>query len=210
MIKLLKIAIIILIVVVVAVIFLVAAQHRAIPEPPPEQIADGDGQESKNNQTNMARIEIERDIQDSGLQLTSPLFGHNGVFPADCTYDGKEMNPPLEIAQVPDNAKSLALILSDPDAPSGTYYHWVVWNIDPDTQLIAADSVPKDAVQGLNSGRQNLYFGPCPPSGTHRYYFDLYALDVKLNLPEATTGPQLKAAMEGHIIDQTQLMARYR
>jgi len=175
-------------------------RNRAVPD-------DAKSVTNKNNTNNMKE---ENDIQNSNMRLISPLFLHNGSFPADCTCDGKEINPPLEIAGVPEQAKSLALILRDPDAPSGTYYHWVVWNINPDTKLIEKESVPKGAVQGLNSARQNLYFGPCPPSGTHRYYFDLYALDVKLNLPEATTAAQLKAAMEGHIIDQAQLMGRYR
>jgi len=155
-------------------------------------------------------VQNEEDIQTTGLQLSSPLFENNGNFPVDCTCDGKEINPPLQIRGVPENVKSLALILRDPDAPSGTFYHWLVWNIDPNTKLIAADSIPEGAIQGLNSAHQNIYFGPCPPSGTHRYYFDLYALDIKLALPETTTASELIKAMQGHILAQTELMARYR
>jgi len=167
------------------------------------------GETNIDNQNDMNHIR-ENDIQSSGMQILSPLFGHNGNFPANNTCDGKEINPPLVIAGVSKEAKSLALILRDPDAPSGQFYHWVVWNIDPKTEAIPADSVPEGAIQGVTSSRHNFYIGPCPPSGTHRYYFDLYALDAKLNLPEATTAPQLKAAMEGHIIEQAELMARYR
>ncbi len=155
-------------------------------------------------------MDEERDIQESGMQIGSPLFNHNGIFPNDYTCDGEGMSPPLVFADVPEEARSLALILRDPDAPAGTYYHWVVWNIDPKTKTIDADSVPAGATQGATTDKHNFYIGPCPPSGTHRYYFDLYALDVKLNLPEATTGPQLKAAMEGHILERAELMARYR
>jgi Raf kinase inhibitor-like YbhB/YbcL family protein len=148
--------------------------------------------------------------QNNMMKLTSPLFSHNGYFPIVSTCDGSETNPPLEISGVPEGAGSLALILRDPDAPSGVFYHWVVWNIDPKTKTIAANSVPEGAIQGVTTDRQNFYIGPCPPSGTHRYYFDLYALDIKLNLPEATTAPELRAAMKGHIIATADLMAQYR
>jgi len=158
----------------------------------------------------MDENDVQNDVQISGMYLSSKLFGHNGNFPIDCTCDGKETTPPLEIYGVPKGAKSLALILRDPDAPSGQFYHWVVWNIDPHTKEIPAGSVPNGAIQGLTTTKNNFYIGPCPPSGTHRYFFDLYALDKILTLPEKTTAPQLKAAMEGHILEQAELMARYR
>jgi len=148
--------------------------------------------------------------QKNMMRITSNLFRNNGYFPIDCTCDGKEFTPPLEFHDVPDGAKSLALILRDPDAPSGQFYHWVVWNIDPGTKTLDADSVPKGATQGLTSDMTNFYIGPCPPSGTHNYYFDLYALDTVLTLPEATNAPQLKAAMQGHILEQAELTAKYR
>jgi Raf kinase inhibitor-like YbhB/YbcL family protein len=144
------------------------------------------------------------------LKLTSPQFLHNDGFPPNYTCDGVDINPPLAIAGVPDKAKSLALVLRDPDAPSGTFIHWIVFNIDPKTDKIDTDSVPSGAVQGATTNGKNYYFGPCPPSGTHRYIFTLYALDEKLMLNEGASIQQLEVAMEGHIIEQTDLMAKYR
>jgi len=144
------------------------------------------------------------------MQLTSPLFSHNGTFPIIHTCDGGDTNPPLDINGVPDKAMSLALVLHDPDAPGGTFVHWVVWNIDPKTKRIEDDSVPEGAVQGSTTNKKNTYFGPCPPSGSHRYIFTLYALDAKIYLNSGATAEQLYAAMNGHILEKTGLMAKYR
>ena len=172
----------------------------------------GRNENAPTNEIEVAPVETGNDQkeQNNMMRITSPLFQHNGNMPIEATCDGKEINPPLAIAGVPKEAKTLALILRDPDAPSGTFYHWVLWNIDPKTTVIDKNSVPRGAVQGLASTNNNFYIGPCPPSGTHRYFFDLYALDVKLDLPKATTGPQLRAAMEGHILETAELMAKYR
>ncbi len=145
-----------------------------------------------------------------GMKLTSPLFLNNGNFPAAFTCDGRETNPPLDIVDVPKEAKSLALVLRDPDAPAGTFIHWIMWNIDPATKQIRQDSVPQGALQGMATSGKNGYVGPCPPGGTHRYVFTLYALDALLDLPASTTAGQLDAAMAGHILAQTDLHARYR
>jgi Raf kinase inhibitor-like YbhB/YbcL family protein len=109
---------------------------------------------------------------------------------------------------VPKNAKSLALIMDDPDAPVGIFIHWVVWNIPPDTKEISKGEEPR-GVQGMTSFRRQRYGGPCPPSGTHRYFFKLYALDTELNLPEGSTKHDLENAMQSHIIAQAPLMGTY-
>src|SRR6266568_2267554 len=121
------------------------------------------------------------------LKITSPAFAHNGTIPAAFTCDGADSMPPLAIGGVPQKAKSLALIMDDPDAPVGTWVHWVAWNIAPQTTEIIEHSVPAGAVQGRNSWGRNSYGGPCPPSGTHRYFFKLYALDASLFHDAATT-----------------------
>ncbi len=141
------------------------------------------------------------------MEIMSPAFEDEGLIPGKYTCDGEDVNPPLKIDAVPDGAESLALIMDDPDAPSGTFVHWVVWNIDPGVSEIEADSVPGE--QGLNSFKKTDYGGPCPPSGTHRYYFKLYALDTTLDLGSDTTKGKLENAIEGHVIAQTQVMGKY-
>ena len=144
------------------------------------------------------------------MKLTSPVFRHNGAFPKKFTCNGEGANPALDISDVPDHAKSLALVLRDPDAVEGIFIHWLVWNIDPKTEHIEVDSVPKGAVQGRNTDGKNEYTAPCPPSGTHRYIFTLYALDTRLNLPLSATVEDLNVALDGHVTDKTDLLGLYR
>lgn len=144
------------------------------------------------------------------LKIASPAFSTNGFIPARYTCDGSNINPPLEISNVPAEAKSLALIVDDPDAPVGNWVHWVVWDIDPATREIAEDSVPRNAIQGKNDWKRNSYGGPCPPSGVHRYFFKLYALDTKLNLGAGTTKTDLEKAMQGHILAKAELIGLYK
>jgi Raf kinase inhibitor-like YbhB/YbcL family protein len=144
------------------------------------------------------------------LKITSPAFVTNGYIPARYTCDGTDINPPLEIAHVPAEAKSLALIVDDPDAPIGMWVHWVAWNIDPATREIAEDTVPHAATQGKNDWKRNGYGGPCPPSGVHRYFFKLYALDTKLNLGAGTTKTGLEKAMQGHILAKADMIGLYK
>jgi len=146
----------------------------------------------------------------SGLKMTSPVFENNGNIPKKYTCDGKDVNPPLLIENVLANTKSLALIVDDPDAPRGTWVHWVVWNIDPQTGEIKEDSVPKNAKQGMNDFRKRDYGGPCPPSGTHRYFFKLYALDTVLNIGQDATKADLEKAMKGHIFEEVSLIGLYK
>src|SRR3989338_6389030 len=143
------------------------------------------------------------------MKLISPAFKHNGAIPSEYTCDGEDISPELNIENVPENAKSLALIMDDPDAPAGTWVHWVVWNIPANTKVIPKGTSPKGVKGKTNFGRLG-YGGPCPPSGTHRYFFKLYALDTILNLKEGSSKKDLENAMQGHIIEKTELMGTYK
>jgi len=145
----------------------------------------------------------------SEFSITSSVFADNESIPPEYTADGRNVNPPLAIGAVPDGTVSLALIMDDPDAPRGTWDHWVVWNIPSATAEIAAGGVPAGAVQGANGWGRSDYGGPSPPSGTHRYFFKLYALDTALNLESGANKAALERAMEGHIIAQTKLTGLY-
>jgi len=146
--------------------------------------------------------------------IMSAAFQEGGMVPAKYTCDGQDVSPPLSWSGVPDSAKSLVLISDDPDAPMGTWVHWVVYNILP-TMTGFEEGISKDTlaqkgiVQGTTDFRRQEYGGPCPPSGTHRYYFKLYALDTTLDPGPSATKKQVEKAMEGHILVQAQLMGRY-
>jgi hypothetical protein len=144
------------------------------------------------------------------MQLSSPAFKNNKKIPSQYTCDGENINPPLRISGVPAGAQSLVLIVDDPDAPAGDWTHWTVWNIDPRASEIAENSVPAGAAEGLNDFGQTGYGGPCPPSGTHRYQFKLYALDAKLDLGENAKKKELEEALRGHTLAQATLSGLYR
>ncbi|OGI21507.1 MAG: hypothetical protein A2808_00500 [Candidatus Moranbacteria bacterium RIFCSPHIGHO2_01_FULL_55_24] len=143
------------------------------------------------------------------MNLTSPAFKHNGPIPAHYTCDGKNANPPLAWSGAPKETESFALIMDDPDAPRGTWVHWVLWNIDPSITSIAEHSVPTGAVQGMTSFGRSAYGGPCPPDREHRYFFKLYALDTLVSLPSSATKEKVERMMEGHILAQTELIGLY-
>lgn len=140
------------------------------------------------------------------MEISCPLFDINEEIPEKYTRDGEDVNPPLEIKDIPQNTKSLALIVDDPDAPSGTFTHWVVYNIPPKGR-IEEDSKP--GIQGVNDFHKNIYQGPCPPSGDHRYYFKLYALDDMLDLKEGVQREKVISEMQEHIIESCNTMGRY-
>ena len=144
------------------------------------------------------------------MKISSTAFEHNGQIPKQYTCDGSDVNPPLKFEGVPTEAKSLVLIVDDPDAPMGTWVHWVLWNIDPKTTEIEENSVPKSAKQGMNDFRKHYYGGPCPPSGTHRYFFKLYALDTTLNIGPTVTKADVESSMKGHILAKAELIGLYR
>jgi Raf kinase inhibitor-like YbhB/YbcL family protein len=143
------------------------------------------------------------------MKITSPSFQEGGNIPSKFTCDGANSSPALRIEQAPPTAKSLALIMDDPDTPGGLFTHWLIWNIDPQTKEIAESSVPAKAIQGTNNFPNIGYGGPCPPSGTHRYFFKIFALDQMLDLKSGAKRPDLERAMHGHVIAQGQLMGRY-
>lgn len=142
------------------------------------------------------------------MKLISPAFENGGVIPRDYSCDGGNSLPLLKISDVPKNAKSLALIMDDPDAPMGTFTHWLIWNIPPANVALSK----KEAVmypQGRNSAQKTGYLGPCPPHGTHRYFFKLYALDITLTLQPGAQKHHLEQAMSGHVVSETELMGTY-
>ena len=143
------------------------------------------------------------------MQISSSAFRHNQNIPAKYTCDGENISPPLEFKDAPGKASTLALIVDDPDASGGDWVHWLVWNITPAVSSIPENSAPEGAIQGTTDFGNQKYGGPCPPSGTHRYFFKLYALDAKLTLPSYSTKADLLKAMEGHIITQAELIGLY-
>lgn len=143
------------------------------------------------------------------MKITSSSFAHNQNIPPKYTCDGENINPPLQFSDIPADAKSLVLISDDPDAPMGTWVHWILWNIDPKTTEIAEKSVPAGAIEGTTSFGETCYGGPCPPSGVHRYFFKLYALDTKLDLPISAKKEDLKKAMQQHILASAEMIGLY-
>lgn len=144
------------------------------------------------------------------LTISSPAFSHGAAIPARYTCDGADSSPPLVFGKIPQAAQMLALIMDDPDAPAGTWVHWVVWNIPVQTFQIPENGLPLGASQGRNDWKRNSYGGPCPPSGTHHYYFRLYALDTPLQIASSSTKADLERAMQGHILAKGELMGTYR
>jgi Raf kinase inhibitor-like YbhB/YbcL family protein len=144
------------------------------------------------------------------LRISSPAYENNGTIPGKYSCDGANINPPLKIANVPPQAKSLVLIFDDIDAPGGSYVHWILWNIDPTTREIKENSVPEGAVQGTNDFKKQNYGGPCPPTRPHRYAFKVYALDVPLDLSAASKKADLEKAMKGHMIARSQWLGRFK
>jgi hypothetical protein len=141
------------------------------------------------------------------LIVKSSSFKNNEMIPSQYTCNGLNINPELMIEELPANAKSLAIIVDDADAPSGCHCHWLVWDIIPQ-RIIEEDSAP--GIQGRNSMGENKYIGPCPPSGLHQYHFKVYALDTKLSmLPPSTNEKELMAAMSRHIISSGELLGLY-
>lgn len=147
------------------------------------------------------------------MKLTSPAFTEGGKIPSKYTCEGEGINPELLIQEVPSNAKSLVLIMDDPDVPEfirkeRMFDHWVVFNIPPTTKRIPENSQPH-GVPGKNTSGGLNYFGPCPPDREHRYFFKLYALDCELSLSKGVSKHDVENAIKGHILAQTQLMGRY-
>ena len=143
------------------------------------------------------------------MTLTSSAFQDRGQIPSKYTCDGEDINPPLEVQNVPEDAQSLALIVEDPDSPGKTWVHWVVFNISPHTTRIMEDSVPIGASGVVTDFGSSGYGGPCPASGIHRYSFKLFALDDFLDLTEDVTREEIEQAMSGHVIEKAELTGLY-
>lgn len=149
------------------------------------------------------------------LKLESPSFAEGGMIPRKYTCDGEDTSPELSWSGAPAGTRSFALVCDDPDAPAGTWVHWVLFNLPPEVNRLP-EAVPREpklpggGCQGKNDFRRLGYGGPCPPGGTHRYFFKLYALDSLLPLEPGITKRELEAAMKGHILAEAHLMGRYR
>ncbi len=149
------------------------------------------------------------------IKITSSAFEDGGLIPAKYTCDGTDISPPLQWDAAPEGTQSIALICDDPDAPMGTWVHWVLYNLPADTRELTENvptdsTLPDGAKQGITDFGRTGYGGPCPPSGTHRYFFKIYALDTKIDLAAGADKPQLLKAMEGHILGQGQLIGKYK
>jgi len=149
------------------------------------------------------------------MEITSTAFANEGMIPRRFTCDGEDISPPLSWKGLPGGTKSLALIADDPDAPRKTWVHWVVYNLPADSGGLPENVSPEKTLAG--GGKQGTtdfgrigYGGPCPPSGTHRYFFKLYALDAEIGLAPGATKEELLQAMAGHVLAEAQLMGRYR
>ncbi|MGC9398942.1 MAG: YbhB/YbcL family Raf kinase inhibitor-like protein [Anaerolineae bacterium] len=149
------------------------------------------------------------------FELTSTAFEHEDAIPTKYTCDGEDISPPLAWTEPPEDTESFALICDDPDAPMGTWVHWVLYNIPADARGLpegvpARENLDDGSLHGKNSWGRRDYGGPCPPGGTHRYFFKLYALDTTLDLGSGASKKQLLNAMEGHVLAQAELMGTYR
>jgi Raf kinase inhibitor-like YbhB/YbcL family protein len=146
-------------------------------------------------------------VTDVSINVVSLAFSQGGHIPKRYSCEGEDVNPSLEVSNLPPNTKTLAVVVEDPDAPRGIFDHWIVWNIPPN-EPIAENSVP--GVNGVNSFGTEGYRGPCPPSGSHRYFFKVYAIDSQLDLPAGSNKKALQQAMQGHVLAYGELMAHYK
>lgn len=149
------------------------------------------------------------------IKITSSAFENNGEVPSKYTCDGDDISPPLKWEDVPDGTRSIALICDDPDAPMGTFMHWVLYNLSADKKELPEnfpddETLPDGTRQGITDFGKTGYGGPCPPSGEHRYFFKVYALDKMLDLAVVADKDELAKAMQGHILGQGQLVGKYR
>ena len=149
------------------------------------------------------------------IGLSSSAFADGGAIPTRYTCDGVDISPPLQWSSVPERTRSLALVVDDPDAPGGTFVHWLIYDLPPDTRRLPEDvperqTLPSGAAQGVNGAGGVGYMGPCPPSGTHRYFFRVYALDTELDLAGGATWEGLASVMKEHILAVGRLIGTYR
>jgi Raf kinase inhibitor-like YbhB/YbcL family protein len=164
---------------------------------------------------NINDFRTKKEVPSVEFKIFSPVFEEGKLIPSKYTCDGLNVSPPLKWINVPGSAKSLTIISDDPDAPVGDWVHWVIYNIPPETTEIKEEAsskklLPKGSLEGKNDFRKLGYGGPCPPSGVHRYFFKLYALDIVLHAKEGLSKKQLLELMKGHILAETTLMGKYQ
>lgn len=177
-----------------------------------EEVAEEEAPDPEGAQADPEPALEEEEVEMAELTVTSEAFGDGQPIPERFTCDGDDSSPPLAWERGPDGTVGYALVMDDPDAPGGTFVHWVAWNISDTSLPERVPAVPRggDGVcQGRNSWRRTGYGGPCPPSGRHRYLFKVFALDAELDLPPDTTKQQLVAAMEGHVLARGELLGTY-
>lgn len=148
------------------------------------------------------------------MRLSSSSFKDGGTIPTRFTCDGEDISPPLHFSGLPGGTRSVALVCDDPDAPVGTWVHWVIYNLPADTAALdealpAKETLPDGSMQGMTDFQRIGYGGPCPPAGTHRYFFKLYALNTMLDLPPGVSKSGLIEAMEGHLLSECRLIGLY-
>jgi len=162
----------------------------------------------KENPNNIQNI---NQLATTNMKITIDSFKNGENIPLKYSCDGDNINPEIKITEIPQEAQSLVLIMDDPDAPMGVFTHWVIFNIPASsTIIINENSIPQNSVLGLNSASQTSYVGPCPPTGTHRYYFKVFALDSLLNLKDGAKREEIEKEMANHIIDQTQYLGLHQ
>lgn len=195
-----RIIILILIILVGGGIFWYAIQKRSAEESSPES-----GFEALEGEEVLTGY-----VEYKNMKIQSLAFSNNRSIPQKYTCDGENVNPPLRFNDVPEGTESLVLIVDDPDAPKGTWVHWTLWNISPAIHDVLENSVPERAIEGMTDFGRSGYGGPCPPSGSHRYFFKLYALDTVLDLHPSADVKDIEQAMEGHILGEAQLIGLYQ
>lgn len=156
---------------------------------------------------NTIRSEQDIAVTYKKIDVSSAAFKENGFIPRRYTCDGKNVNPPLNFDHIPSGTSTLAIIVDDPDAPGGTWTHWLIWNI-PVTHHLKEDHAP--GTQGINDFGKINYDGPCPPKGTHRYFFKVYALDFQLDTPKNSNKEVVEKAMAGHVLGFGELIGLYK
>lgn len=210
------VVLIILIIVAVALIWYALKTHRSIlpegkPLPSPASSQTSAPPQASGDKIRRAPPSEgehpERSVRK--MRFSSIAFADIGMMQPKYTADGEDIIPPLRISDVPEGAKSLVIIMDDPDAPGGVWDHWVLYSIPPEIKEVEEGKEPAGAVQGKNSWGKTGYRGPAPPSGTHRYIFKLYALDAKLDLKPGARKHEVEAAMKGHILAEASFMGKY-
>jgi Raf kinase inhibitor-like YbhB/YbcL family protein len=144
------------------------------------------------------------------MKIISPVFKDGESIPLKYTCEGQNISPPLKFIEIPDNAKSLVLMVEDPDAQAKPWVHWLVFNIPASVSGFDENSIARDATQGICNGNTFGYEGPCPPSGEHKYLFKLYALDMRLSIPDASDRKRVLHEMKGHVLAEAMLTGKYR